>query len=78
MSDLTRSLQHHVPGPEQMKRIERLRAAATVFAEEMETSNVPNDRTPASRCRAVAATKLEESVMWAVKGIVLETPKAGT
>jgi hypothetical protein len=66
LRDLRLSLTNHTPTPEQINRIERLREIAYVYG-----VAVVEDA-PSSRAQAIALTKLEESVMWAVKAIVLE------
>lgn len=69
---LAKSLNHRAPTPEQVVRIERLRVAAIVFGEAIETESSPGQVQYSSRERECALTKLEESLMWAIKGIVLE------
>lgn len=59
------SITNHSPGPNGVAQIERIREAAR-------TLGVTLDReAPASRERSLAFTHLEETVMWAVKSIVL-------
>lgn len=67
MSDLVRSLSHIVPGPDQVKRIEALREAAILYARVLEQVTLP------SRCQSLAKTHLEESVMWGIKSLCLES-----
>lgn len=77
-SKVARSLSHQAPRSEDaVHRIETLRAAAKHFAEAIE-SNVGAlmdgsacDRKP-SREASLAITNLEQALMWAVKGVVLE------
>lgn len=59
------SLTNHTPSPEAIEVIERVRERAIDFAIALIGAQRP------SRERSLAVTKLEESVMWAVKGIVL-------
>lgn len=61
-----RSLSHQAPAAEQVGRISLLRDAAKLFAVAIESNSSP------SREQALAVTKLEESLMWAIKGVVLE------
>lgn len=69
-TNVDRSLSHQVPSSDGVKRIEFLREVAKSFAEAIET------HTPVCRERSLAITKLEESLMWAVKSVVLEPKKA--
>lgn len=61
-----KSLSHQAPKADAIPRIEALRVAAKVFAEAIEAN------TKMSREQALAITKLEECLMWAIKGVVLE------
>ena len=63
---LERSMTNHTPSAEQIERIENLRDAAKGLAWSLA------NECPESRERSLAATHLEEVVMWAVKSIVLE------
>lgn len=63
---LLASLQNQTPTPEQIVRIERLRQKARELA--LSISAECSD----SREKSLACTHLEETVMWAVKSIVLE------
>lgn len=63
---LNRSLTNHTPTPEQVNRIELLRDVAQAFG----VAVIEN--TPESREQSLAITNLEESLMWAIKAIVLE------
>lgn len=63
---LERSLTNQTPDAEQIGRIEALRSSAKRFAADL------SSYAGSGRERALAATHLEESVMWAVKSIVLE------
>lgn len=65
---LLNSLTNHTPTPEAIDRIDHIRAAGKVLALEIAK------HCPDSRERSLAATHLEETVMWAVKSIVLESP----
>jgi hypothetical protein len=60
------SISHHSPSNAQVIRINRIRQAAAEFATTLVNS------TPQGRCKSLAKTHFEESVMWATKGIVLE------
>ena len=59
------SLTNHTPPQQSMAQIEVLRVAAKDFGADIIA------KCPDSRERAVALTKLEESLMWAVKSLVL-------
>lgn len=63
--ELVASLTNHSPNGRQIDSIEELRAIAKTYG-----SLIIRD-TPMSREQSLALTKLEESVMWAVKAIVL-------
>ena len=63
---LRRSLTNHRPDAEQINRIEKVREVGYTFGVAIV------EDTPPSRAQAIALTKLEEAVMWAVKAIVLE------
>lgn len=63
---LERSLTNVTPTPEQIDRIEALREAGKHYARAIDGYTKP------SREQSLAATHLEDSVMWAVKSIVLE------
>jgi len=63
---LDNSLTNHTPDREQIERIEAIRDAGKDMAK------VIASYCPDSRERSLAATHLEETVMWAVKCIVLE------
>lgn len=79
---LDRSLSHQAPkldtasGEDQVARIEALRAAAKVFGlaieEKVGARLEATGVAKGSREKSLAITKLEEALMWAVKGIVLE------
>lgn len=64
-----RSLTNITPGAAQIRRIELLRDAAKQLAAEVV------DLCPMGREQSLAITHLEETVMWAVKSIVLEGEK---
>jgi hypothetical protein len=70
--ELQRSLTNVTPTPEQIERIETIRAAAKVLGLSI-CRNAPN-----SRERSLALTHLEDCAMWAVKSIVLELGDAET
>ena len=63
---LNRSLSNQTPTPEQVNRIELIRDVAQALGVAIIES------TPEGREQGTAITRLEESVMWAVKAIVLE------
>ncbi len=64
-TQLMSSLSHHGPSVEAQKEIEELRVAAKDLAV------VIQGQTPEGRCKSLAYTKLEECLMWAVKGVVV-------
>jgi hypothetical protein len=67
---VARSLSHQAPRDvDQTTRIEALRGSCKVFAETLEALTEP------SREQSLAITNLEQALMWAIKGIVLEPPK---
>lgn len=57
--DLKNRFTYHKPKPESVPMFEQIRGRALDFAAQIE------QLTPPSRERALALTKLEESVMWA-------------
>lgn len=59
-----RSFTNLSPTPEQIEQIEAIRAEYKSVLVEL------IDRVPRGRCRSVALTHLEESLMYAVKGVV--------
>ena len=61
------SLSHHVPPEDVTPTIEELRYVAKEFCHAIA------GKVPDGRCQALAYTKLEEALMWAVKGIVTES-----
>ena len=63
---LANSMTNHTPSAEQVERIEAIRDAGKVLAWDIANS------CPLSRERSIAATHLEDCIMWAVKSIVLE------
>lgn len=63
---LERSLTNQAPSADQILRIEEIRNKAK------ELGGLILDVSAHSRERSLALTHLEETVMWAVKGIVLE------
>ena len=63
---LTRSLTNHKPNIEQQRRIESIRMHAKQLAGELDLY------LPESREAALAFTHLEETVMWAVKAVILD------
>lgn len=70
MAIKNRTYVNHKPSAETLPHIENLRIAADSFHQLIEAS-VPN-----SRERSLAFTKLEECLMWAVKGVVLNDPNS--
>lgn len=68
---VVRSLTNQPPDQEAIERIERVRVAGRELAAAIIFESVT------SREQSLALTHLEETVMWAVKGIVLE-PEAKT
>lgn len=65
-AQLERSLTNISPNAEQIKRIERLREVGKHLGSSI------LDQTNPSREQSLALTHLEETIMWAVKAIVLE------
>lgn len=68
---IKRSLTNQAPTADQVERIEAVRAAGLLIAGRV------LEQCPSSRERSLALTHLEETVMWAVKSIVLE-PRPST
>lgn len=64
-SAIERSMTNIPPTAEQVERIEAIREAAKVLASAIIVDSYE------SRERSLALTHLEDAVMWAVKGIVL-------
>ena len=64
-SSLAEAMTNHTPAPYLIKHIERIRKAAD------DLCLVIDEVTPSSREASLAKTHLEETVMWAVKSIVL-------
>lgn len=64
-SSLATSITNHTPTEAQLDAIRRLRKAAD------DLCLVIDDVTPPSREASLAKTHLEETVMWAVKSVVL-------
>lgn len=64
-SSLAESLTNHKPDEEQIQRIEDIRRGADQFATFIDV------HVPDSREKSLAKTKLEECLMWAVKGLIL-------
>ncbi len=62
---LIKNMTHHAPSRDIQSVIEDLRAAYHKTAHEMDA--VVDD----GRAKSLAQTKLEESLMWAVKGLVV-------
>lgn len=70
-ASLDRSLSNVKPTEAGIAEIESLRFAAKAFGFVILAQ-------PPSRERSLAITKLEEAVMWAVKGVVLAAPVPAT
>jgi hypothetical protein len=66
LGELVDSISHHAPQDSSLEKIREVRQAAIEFGAFI----VKN--CSAGRERALAITNLEQSVMWAVKGIVLQ------
>jgi hypothetical protein len=66
---LNRSLTNQAPSPTSIERIENLRETAKDLGEQIIAV------CPDTRERSLALTHLEETVMWAVKSIVLHQAK---
>ena len=65
-ADLERSLTNITPSPAKIEAIEELREAAKAYAAAIV------ELCPGGREKSLAKTKLEESVMWAVKAIAIQ------
>ena len=65
IAQVERSLTNITPSEDQIERIEMLRRNARDLARAVIRYSLP------SRERSLAITKLEETVMWAVKGVLL-------
>ena len=63
--DLIRNMTHHAPDKGQQEMIENLRTAYKLVAKVLDAS------CPMGRAESIAQTKLEESLMWAVKAVVV-------
>jgi len=63
---MEKSLTNIAPSAQQIERIEAVRAGGKLLLGRI------LEQAPASRERSLALTHLEETVMWAVKSIVLE------
>lgn len=66
MTPLERSLSNITPDAQTIRFIEVLRDSAKAYGAILE-------ETPPSRERSLAITNLEQSLMWAVKGLVLSS-----
>lgn len=64
-SQFISNLNHHKPDEDDQKNIKDLRNACKDFA------CMVSDRVPDGRAKSLAQTKLEECLMWAVKGLVV-------
>lgn len=62
---IDRITSHHLPTPAQIEQIEAVRRAARDYMYAI------NDLCPPGRMQSVAMTNAEDSLMWAVKAIVL-------
>lgn len=69
---LERSLTNITPNADQVHDIESLRHYAKTYAQRLV------DLCPDSREKSLAKTKLEESVFWGVKAIILHHPTTQT
>lgn len=70
MEKIARAFAYHQPTPDGLVRIQTLREKFTELARLLEAEVHPG------REKAIAITKLEETAMWAVKGVVLNDPTA--
>lgn len=61
---MRRSLEHHAPDEKGVRKVVELRRAALGFADILDTI-------PPGREKSIAETKLEETLMWAVKAVVV-------
>lgn len=66
MDAIAKSMTNHKPSEETQRHIEAMRADYRATAKVVITFCEP------SRERSLALTKLEESLMWAVKGLILQ------
>lgn len=66
LAALDRSMTNITPTPDQIDRIEALRVIAKTYGAAIISTCLD------SRERSLALTHLEDSIMWAVKSIVLE------
>lgn len=71
MSDTFRRVQRPLSTLEQTC-IHNIKDEATAMLHLMDTTVPPNERSERSRCMQIARTKLEECVMWAVKGVTTD------
>lgn len=69
ITQINRSLSNVTPSQGSIDKIESLRAVAKRLATQIIVDSEP------SREQGLALTALEESVMWAVKGLVLNDPE---
>jgi hypothetical protein len=65
-AQLRTNLQYHAPDAPTQVKIERLRSAYIQLTHAIETVDLP-----VGRAAAISTTKLEESLMWAVKSLVI-------
>lgn len=65
LDDTLLSMTNHKPSADAVAKVERIREAA------MNLAIAIYRESEASRERTLAITKMEEAVMWAVKGIVI-------
>ena len=57
---------------DQKKQVEVLKQSAEVIESFMDAFIAKEERSERSRCMNLARTKLEETVMWAVKGVTTQ------
>lgn len=70
MEKIARAFAYHQPTSDGLVRIQTLREKFTELAQLLEAEVHPG------REKSIAITKLEETAMWAVKGVVLNDPTA--
>ncbi len=66
---------YHMPNPGQLERVTELREAYSELLQVVERVSKKGDLGFFGRYTCLARTALEESAMWAIKGIVLEEPR---
>jgi len=65
---MRKTFAHHTPTQEAIEKIQQVRNQFSELLDLIE------DLVPYNRERSIAATKLEEAAMWAIKGLVFGDP----